>query len=78
VGPGAYRVVLTVDGKEFSQKLRVEPDPVVADALMAEDVPVMQDEEGEEAEQARDGGTIQDRDRDTDSDASSEKIRDLD
>jgi photosystem II stability/assembly factor-like uncharacterized protein len=26
--PGMYRVVLTVDGKEYSQPLRVEPDPV--------------------------------------------------
>src|SRR5207247_2184234 len=27
VPPGAYRVVLTVDGKEFAQSLRVEGDP---------------------------------------------------
>jgi hypothetical protein len=78
VGPGAYRVVLTVDGKEFSQKLQVERDPVVADALMAEDVPVLDDEEEEEQEQARGGALIEERDRDSDSDAASEKIRELD
>ncbi|HKD38571.1 MAG TPA: hypothetical protein VKB78_17285, partial [Pirellulales bacterium] len=72
VGPGAYRVVLTVDGKEFTQKLQVERDPVVADALMAEDVPVLQDEEEEEEEQARGGGAVEERDRD----ASDERIHD--
>ncbi len=75
VGPGDYRIVLTVDGKEFSQKLRVEPDPVIADALMAEDVPVMQDEEEEEEEQAQGGGMIEERDRDSDSDSGG-RIRD--
>jgi photosystem II stability/assembly factor-like uncharacterized protein len=32
VPPGLYRVVLTVDGKEFSQPIRVEADPVVPEA----------------------------------------------
>jgi photosystem II stability/assembly factor-like uncharacterized protein len=69
VGPGEYRVVLSVDGKEYAQNLRVEPDPVVADAVMAEDQPILQDEE-EEEEQER-GGMSEERE----SEPSSEAIR---
>jgi photosystem II stability/assembly factor-like uncharacterized protein len=72
VGPGAYRVVLTVDGKEYAQNLRVEADPVVADALMAEDQPILQDEEEEEREQA--GGMSEEREQESVS--STETIRD--
>ena len=32
--PGMYRVVLTVDGKEYTQSLRVEADPVLAATLL--------------------------------------------
>jgi hypothetical protein len=32
-----YRVVLTVDGKEFIQSLRVEADPSAPTSLIAED-----------------------------------------
>ena len=35
--PGMYRVVLTVDGKEYTQNLRVEADPVLATTLLAAD-----------------------------------------
>jgi hypothetical protein len=35
VPPGTYRVVLTVDGQEFTQPLRVELDPVLAAAAAA-------------------------------------------
>jgi photosystem II stability/assembly factor-like uncharacterized protein len=35
--PGMYRVVLTVDGKEFAQPLRVESDPTLPTTLFAED-----------------------------------------
>jgi photosystem II stability/assembly factor-like uncharacterized protein len=34
VGPGMYRVVLTVDREEFTQPLRVEPDPTVPNAVV--------------------------------------------
>jgi hypothetical protein len=27
VGPGTYRLVLTVDGVEYSQPLHIQPDP---------------------------------------------------
>ncbi len=38
VPPGQYRVVLTVDGKEYSQGLRVEADPTgVSNAIAAGD-----------------------------------------
>jgi photosystem II stability/assembly factor-like uncharacterized protein len=45
---GTYRVVLTVDGEEFAQTLRIEPDPVISDAVAADDQPVVDDEEEEE------------------------------
>ena len=32
---GTYRVVLTVDGKEWTQNIRVEPDPTVPMAVIA-------------------------------------------
>lgn len=35
VPPGIYRVVLTVDGKEFTQLLRVEPDPSAPSTALA-------------------------------------------
>jgi photosystem II stability/assembly factor-like uncharacterized protein len=35
--PGMYRVVLTVDGKEFTQSLRVEADPSAPTSLIAEE-----------------------------------------
>ncbi len=33
VGKGTYRVILSVDGQEFSQPLRIEPDPTVPEAV---------------------------------------------
>ncbi len=36
VAPGLYRVVLTVDGKEFAHTLRVEPDPVLGNIATSE------------------------------------------
>ena len=35
VPPGTYRVVLTVDGQEFTQPLKVELDPALAAAAAA-------------------------------------------
>jgi hypothetical protein len=35
--PGTYRVVLTVDGREFSQVLRLEADPSARGGLSAAD-----------------------------------------
>ncbi len=41
--PGQYRVVLTVDGKEMAQGLRVENDPTLPDRpILAEDQPTLQ------------------------------------
>src|SRR5205807_1078493 len=34
VGSGMYRIVLSVDGQEFTQSLHVENDPVVPNAVM--------------------------------------------
>jgi photosystem II stability/assembly factor-like uncharacterized protein len=39
VSPGIYRVVLTVDGQEFSQPLHVEADPTVPNAVAAPEMP---------------------------------------
>ena len=41
---------MTVDGEEFAQTLRVEPDPVVAEAVTAYDEQPVIDEEEEEHE----------------------------
>jgi photosystem II stability/assembly factor-like uncharacterized protein len=48
VAPGSYRVVLTVDGKEFGRTVRVEPDPEIplpigaeAQALDEEDLEIL-------------------------------------
>jgi hypothetical protein len=35
VAPGLYRIVLTVDGQEYTQPVRVEADPVQAPVLIA-------------------------------------------
>jgi hypothetical protein len=35
ITPGMYRVVLTVNGEEYSQGIKVEPDPVVPGAVAA-------------------------------------------
>src|SRR5262249_37884622 len=37
VSPGMYRVVLTVDGKDFAQSLRVEADPSLPAPIYASD-----------------------------------------
>jgi hypothetical protein len=49
VSPGLYRVVLTVDGKEFSQTIRVEPDPNGPMIELADDDDEMNDEDEPEA-----------------------------
>ena len=51
VAPGTYRVVLSVDGEEFAQNVRVEPDPIVSDALMTGEQPGLDEDEEEEMEQ---------------------------
>jgi hypothetical protein len=50
VAAGAYRVVLTVNGVEYSQNLKVELDPLVGDSIASEDE-LGSDEEDEEAEE---------------------------
>ena len=52
--PGMYRVVLTVDGKEHTQGLRVENDPLLkSSSIIAED-------EDDEEEREKRGGRIDD------------------
>jgi hypothetical protein len=53
VPPGAYRLVLNVDGKEFSQTLKVDADPVVADSTMASNESELDENEEEEEEMER-------------------------
>ncbi|MCS6859802.1 MAG: PDZ domain-containing protein [Abditibacteriales bacterium] len=45
VPAGLYRVVLTVDGKEYTQTLRIENDPVVPEASTANDDAETEEEE---------------------------------
>ncbi len=47
VAPGTYRVVLSVDGQDFSAALAVEPDPTAPPGLLAEN----EEEEEEEMEE---------------------------
>jgi hypothetical protein len=47
--PGLYRVILSVDGQEFAQNLRVEPDPVAPQQMIAPERDG--DEEEEEMEE---------------------------
>jgi len=37
VAPGMYRVVLTVDGEELAQSLRVDPDPTAPASVITEE-----------------------------------------
>ncbi len=60
VPPGMYRIVLTVDGKEYAQSVRVEPDPntppgEIASADAQEQEEAEMDEEDEEEREARGG-----------------------
>jgi hypothetical protein len=48
VAPGMYRVVLTVDGKEYAQGLKVEADPLLSATILA-----AEEEEKEPAKPAR-------------------------
>jgi hypothetical protein len=41
VPPGDYRVVLSVDGQELSQTIRIEPDPVISTAATANEIAEM-------------------------------------
>jgi photosystem II stability/assembly factor-like uncharacterized protein len=49
VAPGTYRLVLTIDGKEFIQSIRVEADPTATtgDAIAGEEAQDKEDEEEE-------------------------------
>jgi S1-C subfamily serine protease/photosystem II stability/assembly factor-like uncharacterized protein len=38
VPAGMYRIVLDVDGREFAQSIRIEADPIVANALTADEM----------------------------------------
>jgi photosystem II stability/assembly factor-like uncharacterized protein len=64
VSPGTYRVVLTVDGKELTQALRVEADPDAPASLLAEEgkevekEPGDEDEEEEEERMEREAGAV--------------------
>ena len=59
LGPGTYRVVLTVDGKEYGQNLHVEADPVVTDAVAGIDEPYADTREEEEEEMDQPGGAME-------------------
>jgi photosystem II stability/assembly factor-like uncharacterized protein len=48
VSPGLYRVVLTVDGKDLSETVRVEPDPNAPIAELAADEEAMGDDDESE------------------------------
>jgi hypothetical protein len=56
VNPGTYRVVLTVDGKEMSQNVRVEADPDAPPSVLAEG------EEQDRPQPGREGVTDDDED----------------
>jgi hypothetical protein len=63
VPPGLYRVVLSVDGKDYTQTIRIEPDPnapnieIVADD--SEDEGLEENSDDEEGEyEGRDGPII--------------------
>ncbi|MDB5352497.1 MAG: hypothetical protein JWN86_3744 [Planctomycetota bacterium] len=52
VPPGTYKIVLTVDGKEFVQSVRVDPDPNIPPGeFVAAEAFLMQDEANEEEEE---------------------------
>lgn len=59
VGAGSYKVVLTVDGKEYVQQLRVINDPnlSVAESMALEEQLLLEslseEDEGEESEEER-------------------------
>jgi hypothetical protein len=53
VPAGTYRIVLSVDGKELAQTLHVQPDPVVADASIADENENASEEQEEEEEMER-------------------------
>jgi len=79
ISPGAYRVILTVDGQDIAQTLRVEADPVVSDSVvMASNTPDLGEEDEEEEERAAQDIQIQDQDRgirEEGEDADRERIR---
>ncbi len=52
---GTYRIVLNVDGQEMAQVIRVEPDPVVGNAMTAEEWSAMDAAEEEAAERLERG-----------------------
>jgi hypothetical protein len=51
VEPGAYRLVLTVDGQEFTRTVKVVADPTLPDALTAEELRAQDAAESEEEQQ---------------------------
>jgi len=58
VSAGTYRVVLTVEGAEFAQNLRIEPDPIVPDTVMSvEEVEAIEEEEKMQRRQERERET---------------------
>jgi hypothetical protein len=48
IPPGSYRIILNVDGKEFSQTLRIDPDPLIAESTMATNESELDENEEEE------------------------------
>jgi photosystem II stability/assembly factor-like uncharacterized protein len=67
VPPGTYRVVLTVDGKELTQTVRVEADPDAPASLLAEEGKEVKQDDGDDDEEEEEermereaGGVIRD------------------
>jgi photosystem II stability/assembly factor-like uncharacterized protein len=60
VEPGTYRIVLTVDGQEFSRTVKVEADPSLPDALTVEELRAQEAAESEDDDQrdSSSGGEI--------------------
>jgi hypothetical protein len=55
VAPGIYRVILTVDGQEFTQTVRVDPDPTLPNHILAAqgEGAIPDEDEEEEVREAR-------------------------
>jgi hypothetical protein len=73
-GPGSYRIVLTVDGKDYSRTLRIEPDPVVSDSVvMASNTPDLG--QAEEEREKREAMGLADPDEDEEHEAEEQRDR---
>jgi S1-C subfamily serine protease/photosystem II stability/assembly factor-like uncharacterized protein len=63
VTPGTYRIVLNVDGQEFAQNIRVEPDPLIADVVTAFQDALAEEESEREERHAREAELEEEQER---------------